>query len=138
MASTHNHFAYARLPAIRFEGWRPSCNQHCLTYHCGALALLGAAANDRRSVEECHCRSVIRGSPTPFRIGGMGKRTKRRPKRGLLFTHAGCIPSLYTSTICNALSGGCCAVRSRAHVQTNAGKRTRYTSPSGLLASTSL
>ncbi len=40
--------------------------------------------------------------------------------------------------ICDALSGGRYVVSRRTHVQANAGKRTRYPSPSGLLAPTSL
>src|SRR5437660_9388324 len=88
-------------------------------------------------MEECYGRSVIRGSPTPCRVSRMGKRTKRRSERGLLFTHAGRVCSLYTLRVFNALSRGRCAVSSRPHVQTHAGKRPGYPSPSGLLAVTS-
>ena len=88
-------------------------------------------------MEECGCRSIIRGSPAPGRISGMGERAKRRSERSLLFTHAGCIRSLCTRSVYNALSGGRGPVRGRAHVQANAGKRTRRTAPSGLLATTS-
>ena len=59
--------------------------------HTIAVLLLfpGAAANDRRIVEECHCRSVVCGSPVACRVRGMGERTKRRSECRLLFSHAG-------------------------------------------------
>ena len=43
---------------------------------------------------------------------------------------------LCTRTVCNALSGGRCPLRSGAHVQANAGKRSHHPSPSRLLAAT--
>ena len=89
-------------------------------------------------MEEHDCRSIVRGSPTSRRISGMGERTKRRPERSLLSINAERIRSLCTRTVYDTLPSGRCLVHGGAHVQANAGNRTRDPSPSGLLAAASL
>ena len=91
LASVNDYFTHAGLPAIRLERWRASRHERAFAYDRGAPVVSRITANDRRDMEECAGRGIIRDSPTPRRISGVGERAKRRPECGLLFPHAECI-----------------------------------------------
>ena len=61
--TTISHMLDCQLWGLERRG--PSPHQPSFTYNRSALAFYRASSNDRRVMEKCACRGIVRDSPTP-------------------------------------------------------------------------